>query len=248
MECFRTDQGEGEEIEKWTHQQAAVAEAEHGDGAPVVGEHGDARGSGTVDGRRGREVGSDEPREHPGAVAAPGRGPRGPRHAHRPQRLPPPDHPHLHRHRTLLAAVALPSRGQIDADGVVRRGERDHELGLEPQRDLVLVVARRPVELDPEPELAAAAAPPRRRRRRRRRRRGARAGWRGRGARLLRRRRLLLVMVRRSIREVPVVEGEVEDLGAPLPAQPPRRHGGRPRIKWRGGLGLGRCEEEDEAR
>jgi hypothetical protein len=34
----------------------------------------------------------------------------------------------------------------------VGRGQRDHELGLEPQRDLVLVVPRRPVEVDAEAE------------------------------------------------------------------------------------------------
>ena len=41
-----------------------------------------------------------------------------------------------------------------------RRGAAsgDHELGLEPQCDLVLVVPRGPVELDAEPEVAASGS------------------------------------------------------------------------------------------
>jgi hypothetical protein len=190
----------------------------------VICEHRHAHGGGgPVYNRRGGEVGSDQARQHPGAVAAAQRGPGRPRHPHRPQRLPPADHPHLHPH---LLRV-LPSGGQIDGDSVVRRGQRDHELGLEPQRDLVLVVAGRPVELDAEPEVPVAGGGRRgrlgRRGRGRRRGRGARRGGGRRG--------LALVVI---VGVVAVVEGEVEDLGAALPAQAPRRHGGRARIKWRG--------------
>jgi hypothetical protein len=63
--------------------------------------------------------------------------------------LPHADHPHLHPH-------LLPFGRQIDGDGVVRWGQRDHELGLEPQRNLVLVVTGQPVELDAEPEVPVA--------------------------------------------------------------------------------------------
>lgn len=42
-------------------------------------------------------------------------------------------------------------------------------------------------------------------------------------------------------------EGEVEDLGAALPAQAPRRHGGHRRIKWRAlEFGLGGHEAEGD--
>jgi hypothetical protein len=238
---FRLDERQCSEGRTYRH--SAVAEAEHGDGPPVISEHWHARGGcGAIHGRRGREVGSDEAREHPRAIAAAQRGSGSPRHAHGPQCLPPPDHTHLDLHHFLLPVV---SRDQVDGDGVVGRGQRDHELGLEAERDLILVVPRRPFELDAEADVAVAGGGGRGGGYRGRRCRGGR----GRGRRRGRGRGLMVVVVV----VVPIVEREVEDLGAAFPAEAPR-HGGRAlRIKlWmrRAGLRLGcrrreRCEDSD---
>ena len=241
-----TDGDQRQGSEGRTHRHSAVAEAEHGDWAPVIRQHGHARGGcGAIHSRRRSEVGSDEAREHPRAIAAAQRRPGGPRHTHGSQRLPPPDHAHLDPHPFLLPVVV--HRGQVNGDGIVGRGQRDHELGLEAERDLILVVPRRPVELDAEAEVAVACASGGGRGEGYRGRRCR--GGRGRGRRMGRGRGLIVVVVI----VVPVVEREVEDLGAALPAQAPR-HGGRAlRIKlWmrRAGLRLGcrkmeRCEDGD---
>lgn len=90
------------------------------------------------------------------------------------------------------------------------RGQRDHELGLEAQRDLVLVVAGGPVELDAEAEVAVHGGDGRGGGGGRRGGGGLRGRGRGRGGVLI-----------GLVGEVAVVEGEVEDLGAALPAQAP---------------------------
>lgn len=74
---------------RWTHHRAAVAEAEHRNGAPVVGEHGHPCSDGPIKSWHGRKVGSDESCEDNGAIAGA---------LHRPQCLPSLDDPHLHRH------------------------------------------------------------------------------------------------------------------------------------------------------
>ena len=171
----------------------------------MVGEHGHPCGDGSISSRCGREVGSDEAREDNGAVAGALRGAQRPRDPHRAQRLPSPDDPHLHPH------VVPVVRGlEIDADDVVGRGQRDHELGLEAQRDLVLVVAGGPVELDAEAEVAVHGGDGRGGGGGRRGGGGLRGRGRGRGGVLI-----------GLVGEVAVVEGEVEDLGAALPAQAP---------------------------
>lgn len=89
----------------------------------MVGKHGHARGDGSIGSGRGREVGSDEPRENDGAVAGALRGAERPRDPDGAQRLPSPDDPHLDGD-LVVVVVGL----EIDGYGVVGRGQRDHEL------------------------------------------------------------------------------------------------------------------------